>query len=53
MSSPDQDLASSGRESCWCGQHRKPCEYHEGFDDGQEEAAAEIERLEAKIAELC
>lgn len=26
------------REDCWCADKRKPCSYHEGYDDGWEAA---------------
>lgn len=26
------------REDCWCGEYRKPCTYHEGYEDGYDAA---------------
>lgn len=29
------------RKDCWCESYRKPCEYHEGYQDGYEAAQRE------------
>ena len=43
------ETKAADREDCWCAMTRKPCSYHEGWDDGWHEAVGEMKRL---IAEL-
>lgn len=30
------------RKDCWCESYRKPCEYHEGYQDGYEAAQRDL-----------
>src|SRR5690349_15296016 len=32
----NDQLPDGGRADCWCAKSRKPCEYHQGFEDGVE-----------------
>ena len=31
------------RADCWCAQYRKPCQYHDGYEDGFDAATARAE----------
>lgn len=33
------DAVKAARVDCWCESYRKPCEYHEGWEDGYETAS--------------
>lgn len=42
------DAVTAARAGCWCASYRKPCVYHEGWEDGYEAVADRIEKLEAE-----
>jgi len=43
---------AADRATCWCHRYRKPCQYHEGIEDGREQAQPEIEKLHQFINDL-
>ena len=47
---------SANREGCWCANARKPCSYHEGWEDGYEVAARErdatLQQLEKRYNQV-
>jgi flagellar biosynthesis/type III secretory pathway protein FliH len=42
----------SVRADCYCGKYRKPCTYHEGYEDGYDQGQrAAYEEFTASLAE--
>jgi hypothetical protein len=47
---PDE-LAREKRKGCWCDGKRKPCEYHEGYEDGFADLLDALEEAERRLGE--